>query len=107
MLPQQLSLSGIDASAGLASRSTATPERPAMGAFPPPFDQWINVKKSFQVLYGMRHAKGMEGMLRRAGMELEGRHHSGIDDCKNILRIVQRMRADGWKPWLDLPGVAA
>lgn len=26
-------------------------------------------------------------MLNILGMKLEGRHHSGIDDCKNIARI--------------------
>jgi ERI1 exoribonuclease 3 len=65
---------------------------------PPPFDRWINIKKEFRTHYKNKHGKGMAEMLKRLGMELEGRHHSGIDDCKNILRIVQRMRADGWKP---------
>ena len=92
MLPLQLRLS--DTQAGLD---------PSTGALAPPFNRWINVKKSFQRFYGLRSAKGMAGMLQYAHMTLEGRHHSGIDDCKNILRIVQRMRKDGWKPWNDLP----
>ena len=32
--------------------------------------------------------KGMEGMLNLLGLELEGRHHSGIDDCRNLARCV-------------------
>ena len=92
MLPLQLRLSGTQA--GLD---------PSTGALAPPFNRGINVKKSFQRFYGLRSAKGMAGMLHHAHMTLEGRHHSGIDDCKNILRIVQRMRKDGWKPWNDLP----
>ncbi|KAI9060175.1 exonuclease RNase T and DNA polymerase III [Trametes sanguinea] len=92
MLPQQLSLSGITDAFG---------SRP--GSLVPPFNRWINIKKSYQQFYGVRYAKGMEGMLRHAHMELEGRHHSGIDDCKNILRLVQKMRQDGWKPEDDLP----
>uniref|UniRef100_A0A7S4KAW0 Exonuclease domain-containing protein n=2 Tax=Odontella aurita TaxID=265563 RepID=A0A7S4KAW0_9STRA len=40
----------------------------------------------------------MAGMLRELGMELRGRHHSGIDDCRNIARICERMLKDGWVP---------
>ncbi|RDX52064.1 exonuclease [Lentinus brumalis] len=76
---------------------------PSTGALAPPYNRWINVKKSFQRLHGLKNPRGMAGMLRHANMELEGRHHSGIDDCKNILRVVQRMRQDGWKPSDDLP----
>jgi len=62
------------------------------------FGQWINLKDDFRQHYGLKHNEGMEGMLHRLHMTLEGRHHSGIDDCKNIARIVQRMQTDGWKP---------
>lgn len=61
------------------------------------FESWINVKHEFQGLYGKK-AGGMNGMLRTLGMDLEGRHHSGIDDCRNIARICQRMLEDGWVP---------
>ena len=37
----------------------------------------------------------MAGMLRKLGMTLEGRHHSGIDDCRNISRVALKMMADG------------
>ncbi|KAI0830687.1 exonuclease RNase T and DNA polymerase III [Trametes gibbosa] len=84
MLPLQLRLSGLDV---LPS---------------PPFNRWINVKKAYQRFYGLRHPKGMEGMLNHANLALEGRHHSGIDDCKNILRLVRKLREDGWKHQDDL-----
>ncbi|PIL31593.1 hypothetical protein GSI_06295 [Ganoderma sinense ZZ0214-1] len=92
MLPGQLRLS--------AAQTGLNPTTSTLSA---PYNRWINVKKSFQQQYGLKYSKGMAGMLKHANMELEGRHHSGIDDCKNILRIVQRMREDGWKPWHDLP----
>ncbi|RPD82022.1 exonuclease RNase T and DNA polymerase III [Lentinus tigrinus ALCF2SS1-7] len=92
MLPMQLRLSGTQV--GLD---------PSTGTLTAPYNRWINVKKSYQRMYGLKNATGMAGMLRNAHMKLEGRHHSGIDDCKNILRIVQKMRKDGWKPWNDLP----
>ena len=100
MLPLQLRMCNIDAHGALSS---VPPSRAPMGVLPAPFDRWINVKRSYQQYYGLRKGKGMEGMLRHAGMALEGRHHSGIDDCRNILRLVQRMRRDGWKPERDLP----
>jgi ERI1 exoribonuclease 3 len=28
-------------------------------------------------------------------MSLDGKHHSGIDDCKNISKIVKRIIEDG------------
>ena len=33
----------------------------------------------------------MTSMLEHLGLNLEGRHHSGIDDCKNLGRIVIEM----------------
>ncbi|OCH95826.1 exonuclease [Obba rivulosa] len=86
MLPRQLALSesehGLDASGNLV----------------PPYTRWINIKDAFRKQYGMRNQNDMLGMLRKLQLQLEGRHHSGIDDCKNILRIVRKMRADGWTP---------
>lgn len=64
---------------------------------PSMFREWLNVKHEFQHLYGKK-AGGMAGMLWDLGMELEGRHHSGIDDCRNIVRICRRMLEDGWAP---------
>ena len=41
--------------------------------------RWINLKKVFPV-----KVKGMTSMLEYLGLVLEGRHHSGIDDARNI-----------------------
>jgi inhibitor of KinA sporulation pathway (predicted exonuclease) len=64
---------------------------------PPNFGHWINIKFPFQDLYHTR-ARGMTSMLEHLGLALEGRHHSGIDDCRNIARICQIMLNDGWSP---------
>ena len=61
------------------------------------FRRWINVKKSFESQYSCR-AKGMTLMLKHFGLELEGRHHSGIDDCRNTARICAKMLDEGWIP---------
>lgn len=37
-------------------------------------------------------------MLQHQKLTLEGRHHSGIDDCYNAVRIAQQMIKDGFDP---------
>ena len=61
-------------------------------------ERLINIKSAFQKKYGHKRARGMKGMLGVLKIGLEGRHHSGIDDCGNILRIAKRMIDDGWVP---------
>jgi ERI1 exoribonuclease 3 len=51
------------------------------------FNTWINIKKVFQKVKGV-HPKGMPDMLTRLGLNLDGRHHSGIDDSRNIAKIL-------------------
>lgn len=68
--------------------------------------RWINLKKVFpqhlfdkcEPIYDFSSpqtikkanaiTKGMTDMLDTCGIKLEGRHHSGIDDAKNIAAIV-------------------
>lgn len=61
------------------------------------FQQWINLKFAFVHMYGGKPL-GMDGMLAKLQMPLVGRHHSGIDDARNIASIAKRMLADGWVP---------
>jgi len=58
------------------------------------FSRWINIKETYQQETGKR-AEGMVGMLTNLGIELEGRHHSGIDDCQNISSILIRLLESG------------
>ncbi|CDW83651.1 exonuclease family protein [Stylonychia lemnae] len=66
--------------------------------------RWINIKKVFplhlfdkskpeQQIDFIKNVKkstvsGMGELLKLSGLELEGRHHSGIDDARNIARCV-------------------
>ena len=61
------------------------------------FQAWINVKHAYEAQYGEK-VRGMAFALAQLGLTLEGKHHSGIDDCKNIVRMCQRMMQDGWRP---------
>lgn len=58
------------------------------------FNQWINIKESFKTFYGLK-TSGMEHMLQFLSIELKGRHHSGIDDTRNITEITKRLIQDG------------
>ena len=51
------------------------------------FRSWINVKQLFSAVTGER-ANGMPSMLHFFGLSLDGRHHSGIDDSRNIAKIL-------------------
>lgn len=53
---------------------------------PPLFKQWINIKKIFPAKV---KPKGMMSMLEMAGIAHEGRHHSGIDDVRNIANVAR------------------
>jgi inhibitor of KinA sporulation pathway (predicted exonuclease) len=55
------------------------------------FKKWINVKKVFYDYQGFKEPIGMTGMLDKLGLKLEGRHHSGIDDARNITKIVDSL----------------
>jgi ERI1 exoribonuclease 3 len=57
---------------------------------------WCNVKALCAFVWReKKQPAGMPGMLNRLGLTLEGKHHSGIDDCKNIARIVVKLREQG------------
>ncbi|MDP2436536.1 MAG: 3'-5' exonuclease [archaeon] len=58
------------------------------------FNQWINIKQPFMTKYRQTHSLGMAAMLKVLKMKMVGRHHSGIDDCRNIAAILLRMIAD-------------
>ena len=65
-----------------------------------PYNRWLNIKRPFKTFTKTPSPLriGMAGMLKALQLELIGRHHSGIDDAKNILRIVEKMREGGWDP---------
>lgn len=47
---------------------------------------WVNIKVPFAQRYG--HTVGMKGMLKELRLSLDGHHHSGIDDARNIAKLV-------------------
>ena len=55
------------------------------------FLQWINIKKSFAMCNNGKFPRSLSEMLNESGLTFQGRQHSGIDDVKNIARIVQTL----------------
>lgn len=60
-------------------------------AFPEHFEtDHLNLKEEFAKWKGVRRC-GMAKALDHLGLPLEGTHHRGIDDARNIVRIAQIM----------------
>lgn len=57
-----------------------------------PFTEHFNLKNRFAEVFNVR-PKGMAKALRHLNLELEGRHHRGIDDVRNIARIYREIRS--------------
>lgn len=62
--------------------------------YPDYFKVYCNIKVIFQELYKIKPA-GMISILNHMNLKLEGRHHSGIDDTKNIARILMKLIKEG------------
>ena len=76
--------------------------------------RWINIKKVFPVhlfdkgrlVHNVKFIKdvkkpvigGMPDMIELCGLKLEGRHHSGIDDARNIASCVIKCLEKGFEP---------
>jgi len=58
------------------------------------FHRWVNIRKHFSNFYKISNAN-VELMLQHLGLEFQGRPHSGIDDSRNIARILMELRKDG------------
>ncbi|XP_050396437.1 ERI1 exoribonuclease 3 isoform X1 [Patella vulgata] len=59
------------------------------------YNQWINIKTPFREVTGIR-PHGMKSMLHNLHLTLDGRHHSGLDDSKNISKILTRLAEKGF-----------
>ncbi|XP_062565392.1 3'-5' exonuclease Snipper [Armigeres subalbatus] len=58
------------------------------------FNQWVDIRAIYKTFY-QHNPKSFADALSTLGMRFEGRAHSGIDDSRNIARLVARMRREG------------
>ena len=71
------------------------------------FSQWVNLKTFFQQVNPKVRCTGMPGLLSHYGLQLAGRHHSGIDDCRNIAQVLIEMLKAGHVPCAPTATVAS
>jgi len=72
--------------------------------YPTFYRRWVNVQRPFKEQYtGFRG--GMARMLKHLRIPLVGRHHSGIDDCRNTAKILLSLLQDGQR--CGITGVVA
>ncbi|KAG5473711.1 hypothetical protein LSCM1_04341 [Leishmania martiniquensis] len=62
--------------------------------FPPVCYRYINVRHSYSDYFKCRQVK-LTHMLKKLSMSFEGRRHSGIDDTRNIARVLAELFARG------------
>ena len=55
-------------------------------AFPASFERHINLKAEFARVFGVKSC-GMKAALAHVRLPLEGTHHRGLDDARNIARL--------------------
>ena len=67
---------------------------PPIEEVPAIYRQWHNIKNGYARITG-RKRRGMARMLDELELGLEGRHHRGIDDCRNLARIVVALIGQG------------
>lgn len=48
----------------------------------------INLKEKFSDALGTRRSFGLSRAIRRVGLSFDGTHHRGIDDARNIARLM-------------------
>jgi len=58
------------------------------------FHRYVNIRKHFYNYYKV-HQVNVELMLQHLGLKFEGRPHSGIDDSRNIAKILVELIKDG------------
>lgn len=56
----------------------------------------INMKPEYINVSGFKRARGMKGVLRRENIDLDGTHHRGIDDARNLSKIFLKY-FDNWQ----------
>lgn len=49
--------------------------------------QYIDLKKAYRNLKGLKHASGMKATVKKEGFEFTGQHHRAIADAENLAKV--------------------
>ena len=79
------------------------PAQCSLSGIPVPWyaSKWVNIRKHYRRFYKVEKFQTiltLEIILENLGMRFEGRPHSGIDDARNIAKILVKMIHDGLDP---------
>ena len=58
-------------------------------------DTHCNIKKLYSKMPGQKKPKGLGKVIKELGWEFAGSHHRGIDDARNIARVVGWLTKNG------------
>lgn len=79
--------------------------------FPGETRSHINIKNVLAITYGWDKELGMDQALTKFNLQLEGTHHRGVDDAKNIAKMygvhlaASRQSQKAWQEYLNRPSV--
>ena len=59
-------------------------------AYPKSFKRHINLKTAFVQSFAVR-TRGMADAMKYSNVRLQGTHHCGIDDARNLAKLAERM----------------
>lgn len=59
------------------------------------WDRFLDVRSTFAEAYANGRRESLADMLARQGLEFQGREHSGLDDARNIARLLALLLRDG------------
>lgn len=62
---------------------------------PRAFERHVNLKAVYSLMRGQKKQSGMKKALRGLGIDLDGTPHRGIDDARNIVKIVHALEGLG------------
>lgn len=68
---------------------------PVVEVLRPIYTRWQNLKHTFCSVQDCRKAPGMARMLAALDLPLAGRHHRGIDDCRNLATLYKTLLQRG------------
>lgn len=51
-------------------------------------DRHLNLKKEYARRFGLKRGEGFGNALSKSGLTFEGRPHRGIDDARNVVRLM-------------------
>jgi inhibitor of KinA sporulation pathway (predicted exonuclease) len=66
--------------------------------YPDIYKQFINIKISYQNTLNTPKQYGLANMMKFTDLKMDGRHHSGIDDCRNTGKLFHHLIKNGYKP---------